>query len=414
MKSRLLFYPVICFLVLTASVKQSLSQAGLEAYITMAVDSNPSLQSRYYEFLSVAEKVNQSGSIPDPTISVAYGLRPVETRLGAQEAKLSVTQMFPWFGTSKAKKESFSHLADSKKEQYHAARNRVILDVKTAYYALYENSKKIEYTQQMIGLMEMLEQLVLTKYENNQTSMVNVIQIQMEKDELADKILQFEETGRTLQTNFNLLLNVPPEMEILLPDTLYTNQDPQAFPVDSVLVNNNEIKAMKHKHMSAEEMTRLSRLNGSPSFGVGLDYSIISKRTDMDLPHNGRDVIMPMASIKLPIYRKKYQSAVEENILNTEGIRYAIRQLENKLILEYQNATENYRDADRKARLYQNQVEKASHALALLITEAETGKSQFDNILKMEQSLIRYRLLFEGANTRKLNAIATLEYLTSY
>lgn len=403
----------ICLFAMLAPCTSLKSQVSLNDYIDMAVDSNPSIQAKYYEYLSVTEKVNQSGSIPDPTVSVAYGLSPVETRLGAQEARISVSQMFPWFGTSKSKKESYELLAEAKKEQYLAARNRLKLDVKLAWYALYENRKKIEFTQEMLDILDMLEGIVISRYENNQTGMVNVLQVQMEKDELTDRILQYEDEYRTLLTNFNLLISTPTAMEVWLPDTMYTLQRPESFPLDSVLEHNNEIKALKHKHLGAREMIRTSRLNGSPSFGIGLDYSIISKRVDMDVPHNGRDVIMPMASVKLPIYRKKYKSAVDENTINAESIRYNINQVENRLIMEHQSAGESFRDAERKAGLYLSQIEKADQALQLLLTESETGKLQFDNILKMEQFLIRYRLLYESANIRMMGAIANLEYLGS-
>ncbi len=412
MKSNNLFL-ISCFSLLLFPGISLKSQVSLSNYIEMAVDSNPAVQASYYEYLGVAEKVNQSGSIPDPTISVAYGLSPVETRLGAQEARISVSQMFPWFGTSRSKKESYRLLAESKKEQYLAERNRLILDVKLAWYALYENQKKIDYTREMMEVLNMLEHIVISKYENNQTGMVDVLKVQMEKDELADRILQHEEAKLTLLTNFNLLVNQPSVTEPILPDTLFTLLHPESYPLDSILVNNKELMALKYKHLVSKEMIDVARLNGAPSFGIGLDYSIISKRTDMDVAHNGRNVVMPMASFKLPIYRKKYKSSVKENTIQSERIRHSISQTENNLIAAYQHAVESFRDADRKAGLYLGQIDKAEKALRLLLTESETGKLHFDDILKMEQFLIRYRLLYEEANVTMLEAIATLEYLHS-
>ena len=35
--------------------------------------------------------------------------------------------------------------------------------------------------------------------------------------------------------------------------------------------------------------------------GIGIDYVVVDERTDMDLTDNGRDVIMPMFSVSLPI-----------------------------------------------------------------------------------------------------------------
>ena len=87
--------------------------------------------------------------------------------------------------------------------------------------------------------------------------------------------------------------------------------------------------------------------------------------------------------------------------------------MENNLIVAYQQAVENFRDSERKTNLYMNQISKADQALQLLLTESSTGNLQFDTILKMEQLLVKYRLLYEEANSKKLVAIATLEYLVS-
>lgn len=413
MNYSLYYYCSLALLLCAFPAKNGISQNNLDGYISMAIEANPELQSVYYEYLSVAERVNQSGSIPDPTLTMAYGLSPVETRLGAQEAKFTVSQMFPWFGTSKSKKEAYTHIAEAKKEKFIASKNKVILDVKIAWYALYENNKRTQYTQQIMAILDMLEEVVISRYENNKAEMVSVLQIQMEKDELADKLLQFEEERRTLLTQFNLLLNAPVDHEVVLPDTLYPLQSPDLFILDTILANNPNIRALQARHSGSEEMVRLSKLNGSPSFGIGLDYSVISKRTDMDVPDNGRDVIMPMASLKLPIYRKKYKSAIVENTIISEGIKYNINQVENKIRLDYQKSRENYYDASRKTDLYVSQMKKADQALQLLLTESATGNLQFDNILKMQQLLIKYSLLFEKANAKKLSAIATLEYLVA-
>ena len=42
-------------------------------------------------------------SLPDPTFTVSAFGRMIETRVGTQEARFSVMQMFPWFGTLEAK-----------------------------------------------------------------------------------------------------------------------------------------------------------------------------------------------------------------------------------------------------------------------------------------------------------------------
>ena len=42
--------------------------------------------------------------------------------------------------------------------------------------------------------------------------------------------------------------------------------------------------------------------------GFGLDYIYVEKRPDMNFSDNGKDIIMPMVSLSIPVFNKKYKS----------------------------------------------------------------------------------------------------------
>lgn len=59
------------------------------------------------------------------------------------------------------------------------------------------------------------------------------------------------------------------------------------------------------KQKESYEMQQIvAQKEGLPMLGLGLDYSIISKRTDANPEMNGQDAIMPMLTVTLPIFRK--------------------------------------------------------------------------------------------------------------
>ena len=85
----------------------------LEDYFQIATENNPSLQAQYKDFEAALQKVSQVSSLPDPTFSFGYFISPVETRVGPQRAKFSLSQMFPWFGTLEAQSDAASLMADA-------------------------------------------------------------------------------------------------------------------------------------------------------------------------------------------------------------------------------------------------------------------------------------------------------------
>ena len=80
----------------------SLHAQTLDDYFKIASENNPELQKKYKDFEMAMKKIPQVSSLPDPNLSIGVFISPVETRVGPQIAKVSLSQMFPWFGTLKA------------------------------------------------------------------------------------------------------------------------------------------------------------------------------------------------------------------------------------------------------------------------------------------------------------------------
>lgn len=84
------------------------SQSLLDNYVQVAEKNNPGLKAKYAAFEAAIQQIPQVSSLEDPTFTVAAFGQMVETRVGQQMARLSLSQMFPWFGTLAAKKKRSS------------------------------------------------------------------------------------------------------------------------------------------------------------------------------------------------------------------------------------------------------------------------------------------------------------------
>ncbi len=93
----------ILFLLISSMVS---AQDDLVGYLQTSAQNNPGLKARFNEYLAALEVAPQVKSLPDPQLAFGYFIQPVETRVGPQQFKISVSQMFPWFGTLKAKENS--------------------------------------------------------------------------------------------------------------------------------------------------------------------------------------------------------------------------------------------------------------------------------------------------------------------
>ena len=83
----------------------SLKAQSLEELKTISAENNLELKAQYKSFEAQLENVTQAKSWQDPNLSFGYFISPIETRVGPQIARFSLTQMLPWFGTFKTKGE---------------------------------------------------------------------------------------------------------------------------------------------------------------------------------------------------------------------------------------------------------------------------------------------------------------------
>ena len=113
------------------------AQTELDNYLNIGAENSPGLKAKFLEYNAALEKVPQVGTLPDPTISFGYFISPVETRVGPQQAKFGITQMFPWFGPLNAQEDVVIERAKAKYEVFEEAKSKLFFDIKSAYYNLY-------------------------------------------------------------------------------------------------------------------------------------------------------------------------------------------------------------------------------------------------------------------------------------
>lgn len=384
----------------------------LPEYLQTAGENNPTLQAKYKAYEAALQQVPQVGTLPDPQFSFGYFLQPVETRVGPQQARFSLSQMFPWFGTLDARESVAAQYAEVKFQQFIDARNALFLKVKKQYYDLYALKEKIEITEENIELLNSYENLARTRYQNGKAKMVDVIRVQMRKEDLQTRLSLLEQQRQPMVAAFNALLHRDQMAEVVITDTLLPIAvDTLTFHPQAVM-DNPQLTAIQHKKEAAQQAERVAVKNGMPKLGLGLDYVLVGERTDMTLPDNGKNVLMPMVSATIPIFRQKYRAQKKEAVLKQEQFELERTGQEEALMADFEMKTYLLDQAVENAQLYQRLTGRARQAINILITSYATGEEDFEEILRMEEELLQYRLQFLKAVTDQHKHKAEIDYLT--
>ena len=96
------------------------------------------------------------------------------------------------------------------------------------------------------------------------------------------------------------------------------------------------LNALDLKRRASEANETVAQKEGLPKLGVGLDYAIVGKRTDMEVADNGKNILMPMVSVSIPIFRKKYKAAEKEAQLMQENYSLQKEETINSLTSNYE------------------------------------------------------------------------------
>ena len=149
--------------------------------------------------------------------------------------------------------------------------------------------------------------------------------------------------------------------------------------------------------------------------GGGLQYMPLVKRQghDVDIePNTGKDMFMPMVSVTVPFWNKKYDAAVEERRLMQ--LMYADMKLDmqNELAAMYEMSFYEVEKAAQMVELLNLQMVKTQQAIDLMMAAYSNAGQGFDEILRLQQQLFRYRTEKVSAQTEYQLALVKLDYLT--
>jgi outer membrane protein TolC len=398
---------------LLSFVAITLQAQSLEEYLAQAADSNKALKASFLAYHAALEQTNQVGLLPDPEVSFGYFVSPVETRVGAQDARLSLMQMFPWLGTLGARSNVATEIAKAHYAAFRQARNDLLFNVKKTYYDLYENKQQIRVIKATLDILHTYESLATTRFESGQASLVDVLRIQMEIRELQNRLQYSQDKRAPLIAKFNGYLNRADDQYVAIPDTLEIAEIllEKSMVADSVLLGNDRLEVLMHRQQAASHKITEARKSGYPSFGIGLSYILVNERPGVTVPDNGKDAIMPMISLRLPIYRGRYQARVKENTLMFERLGALQIDQQLSLLTELELIWVDSQDAERRIELFREQTLTAEKAKRILLEAYGADGKDFEEVLRVQRMMLQFELNIIQAIKDKNIAVARIEKL---
>ena len=473
MFKHLLFVFISIYFNLFLSISIYSQPDSLQNYLGIAARNNPTVLQKYAEYQAALQKVPQVGSLPDPELTTGIFLSPMELVGGKQVADIRLMQMFPWFGVLKAAKDEMGLMAKAKFEQFRDSKLQVYFDVQSSWYELYKNQANIRISEKNLEILKSLERLSIVRFKvapagNNATpqtpksdpsnsssasssgtnmgsssgnpmasgnaqgtpamqnnpmgsksggsGLADVYSIQIEINDLENNIALLKNQHNTILARFNSYLNRQIQIPVTTPDTISaeTFNVPLMAVSDSMLTNSPMLGMLHYEQKSLEARKQMVTKMGFPMIGLGVNYSLIHKNPMSTSTMNGKDMVMPMVLVTLPVNRKKYKAMQSEVMLRTNATEQGIKAAANALQASYYEAVQNFEDAQRRIKLSTLQSGLSNQSLNITMSIFSASGSGLPDVLRLRQQTLGYQLKQVEAVADYNIAIARLRQLMAY
>jgi len=398
----------------TPRLPELTESSGLSDYLAYAALNNPGLEAAFNRWKAALEQVPQVKALPDPKFTYLYYIKEVETRVGPQRQGIGIAQVFPWFGKLSLRGDVATKAANAARKRYDAAKLKLFFEVKDAYYEYYYLSKSVAVTQENVSLVKHLESVARSRYKAAVGTHPDVIRAQVEIVKLEDRYQALLELRQPIVARLNAALNRPAEADIPWPSKIsvqYVNIEDKDLLVE-LMAENPELKALDFEIDRNKHTIELAKKNYYPDFNLGLNFIDTDSSPAGNPSDEGKDPVIAMISINLPLWREKYDAGVRQARARYYAARQDRAEKTNSLSSELKLASYHFRDAERKIDLYGDALlPKARESLKVTESGYLATIASFTDLIDAQRIFLEFALAYERALADQAQSLAKLEML---
>jgi outer membrane protein TolC len=287
---------------------------SVEEYLQIGLTQNSEIQEVRLMVESLAYRVPQAASLPDPMLGATAFPSPVQTAAGEQEFALSMNQKVPWRGKLATKAGIAEEEVNAARARLAAVELKVVEQIKNAYYQLYFVQHAIAIVEKDKKELERIENIVDQMYRvKREVTQQDVLQVQVALSRIDSELVQLQQQKESAQARLARLLHVSPETKPEAMDSLppqQTVKDIQQL-YELAIQSRPELHAQLATIQRDRKATCLAELQNYPDMTFGFNW-ISTDSSGISPVANGDDAFMLSLGMNLPVYRKRLDAGVRE------------------------------------------------------------------------------------------------------
>ena len=392
------------------SVAKDVDLAGL---IRLGGARNPAVKAARAEWHAAIEQLPQATALPDPTVRFDYFGESVETRVGPQEHRFSVSQAFPFPGTLRQAGRVASKEVRVRHAQYDRALRDFVVDLKLSYHELLYLRGAMEITRQNQDLLNHILKVANSRFAEGKAKLNDVLKAQSQLAQLSYDLVLVRELEQVEIARINALLDLPTATEIGEAEAPQATIRPLSVEQleAAALRQRQEIGIAEATADKAREAVRLARLKNRPMFSLSA-MRIETGDADMSVDGSGKDPWLVGVGVSVPLWSGRNRSRVRQAELLHAAATNRTRAVENQTRSKVKAVYFRLENARRLIELYEKSlIPQAEQAMRVAEQWHDGDVQDVSGFLETQGVWLNFNLARLRAVTDYQQYLARLERL---
>jgi outer membrane protein TolC len=385
---------------------------SLRQAVAYALAHSPALRASFHDWQASTYAAPQARKLPEPQVTVTGFVRPVETRVGPQLVKLGVMQWFPWPSRLNNAARAATRKASAAQQRFEAHALDIAAQVSRVYWAIWVVEHRRQVRGEQKEILTTFSEMVRYRMEVDKASLADIAQVSLDLSRIEDDLVVLDQQRRKLDARMVRLLGAPPGTSIPVDASVMVPVAER--PVEaraelmSVAAGHPRVTAIVSMERAAQAKAKAARGARAPSFGVGVDWVITGAALDPTMPDSGKDPVMVMGGLRVPVWAGAYKAA--ERQAEAQGAAFRARRVaaEQRAAADVEEWLVTIEDTARRVTLHETTlIPQSEAAYESALGGYQVGTSTLAAVLMAERMLIEHRLkVFE---TQAKHAVAWAE-----
>jgi outer membrane protein, heavy metal efflux system len=392
------------------------SFAVLPALISEALRNNPEIQAAQRESDAASQRIAPAEALDDPVLEAGIINTPLASsplnREDMTMKMIGLSQRLPFPGKRGLRKDVAAQDAQSVGYGYQETVNRVVREIKTAYFDLGLTLERIRLVEKNKLILEDLLHIAERHYGVGLGSQADALKAQTQVSRMVDELLRLArerpmieaELIRALGRNANVAVPAP-EPPQLREETL----DLQSLR-ETALTQRPQLLALQSIVSRNEKALDLARRNYYPDFDVRLAYG---QRDNMLDGSRRPDMVTLTVAINLPVWREnKLAPQVSEALAKRDQAASMYEAQRNEVTASLRQQTAVAEQNLKSVRLYQTAIlPQARLTVESALASYRVNRVDFLTLLDSQMTVFNYENSLASAIASYNKALAEIDLL---